>query len=125
MSTMGEERRKHIRIFLPGGQIRLVSGILLVLVGRVVDISLGGIKFVCSADFKIGDEVDLEVTLPTGMRFKCNGRVCHMEEIQGNESERIFGTQFVNLGVREQFELGEYIMKKRAEQDDILHDKLN
>ena len=51
----GEERRKHIRIFLPGGQVRLVSGILLVLVGKVVDVSLGGVKFICSPEFSIGD----------------------------------------------------------------------
>jgi hypothetical protein len=123
--SIGEERRKHIRIFLPGGQVRLVSGILLVLVGKVVDISLGGMKFVCSPEFNVGDEPGLEVTLPNGMKLKCAAKICHMETIENNQNEAIYGAQFTGLGTNEQAELGEFIMKQRAEQDGFLNKKLN
>jgi len=122
---IGEERRKNIRIFLPGGQVRLVSGILLVLVGKVVDISLGGMKFVCTPEFNVGDEPALEVTLPNGMKLKCNAKICHMETIENNQNEAIYGAQFTGLGTSEQAELGEFIMKQRAEQDGFLNRKLN
>ena len=121
----GEERRKHVRIFLPGGQVRLVSGILLVLVGKVVDISLGGVKFVCSPEFDVGDDIGMELTLPTGMKLKCTAKICHMENRENNQNESIYGAQFVDLGTNEQAELGEYIMRLRAEQDSFLNRKYN
>jgi len=121
----GEERRKHIRIFLPGGQVRLVSGILLVLVGKVVDISLGGVKFVCSPEFNIGDSIGLEVTLPNGMKLKCSASICHMETRENNQNEALYGVQFDDLGTNEQAELGEFIMRLRAEQDGFLNKKFN
>jgi len=113
----GEERRKFIRIFLPGQQVRLVSGILLVRVGKVVDISLGGIKFVCSSDFNMGDEISVEVALPSGLKLKCTASICRAEIINNDKHEVIYGAQFVNLAADEQAELGSYIMQQRAEQD--------
>lgn len=121
----GEERRKHIRIFLPGGQVRLVSGILLVLVGKVVDISLGGVKFACSPEFATGDEIGIEVTLPSGLKIKCTAKICHVENVENNQNEAVYGAQFIGLGANEQAELGEFIMKQRAEQDGFLNKKLN
>jgi c-di-GMP-binding flagellar brake protein YcgR len=121
----GEERRKHIRIFLPGGQVRLVSGILLVLVGKVIDISLGGVKFVCSPEFSSGDEIGMDLTLPNGLKLKCTAKICYREDRDNNQNEAVYGAQFVNLGTSEQAELGEFIMKQRAEQDGFLNKKLN
>jgi hypothetical protein len=121
----GEERRKHIRIFLPGGQVRLASGILLVLVGKVMDISLGGVKFVCSPEFNVGDDIELEVTLPTGIKLKCTAKICHMESRENNQNESIYGAQFLDLGTNEQAELGEFIMRLRAEQDGFINKKFN
>jgi cell division protein YceG involved in septum cleavage len=124
MVAQGEERRKHVRIFLPGGQVRLVSGMLLALVGKVIDISVGGVKFIGNTGFSAGDDIDLEVTLPSGMKFKCIARIAHYENIPNNEQQIIYGAQFINLSLNERLELGEYVMKKRAEQDDLLHQEL-
>jgi c-di-GMP-binding flagellar brake protein YcgR len=124
MTSLGDERRKHVRIFLPGGQVRLASGMLMALVGKVVDLSIGGVKFACNVGLNIGDEIDLELTLPTGLKFRCGARIVHAENLGGKENNVVYGTQFNGLGPREQQELGDYIMKKRAEQDDMLHHEL-
>ncbi|MHB9154804.1 MAG: PilZ domain-containing protein [Endomicrobiales bacterium] len=124
MTFKGEERRKHIRIFLPEGQVRLVSGILVVLVGKVVNLSLGGIMFKCSAEFNLGDELELEVTLPNGLKFKATASITHKEMMAGKSDELIYGAQFLGLGANEKLELGEYVMRKRAEQDNLLHGEL-
>lgn len=124
MFTKGEERRKHVRIFLPGGQVRVASGMLMALAGKVINISVGGVEFCSTAGFNPNDEIDLEVTLPTGMKFKCVARVVHFEQGTGNDNQVMYGAEFVELGARERLELGEYIMRKRAEQDDLLKKKL-
>lgn len=125
MVIKGEERRKHIRIFLPGGQVRLVSGPLLALVGKVIDISIGGLKFICESDVHIGDVFSMEITLPNGMKFKCTAKVVYVEIIQDNENQVLCGAQFVEMSTQEQLELGEFILKIRAEQDNILKQELN
>ena len=117
MANMGEERRKHVRIFLPGGQVRISSGELMVLVGKVVNISVGGIQFFCNFGLNIGDEIDLELTLPTGVKYRCSARIVHSEKSGSRDHQVAYGSQFLNLGVREQQELGDYIAKKRAEPD--------
>jgi c-di-GMP-binding flagellar brake protein YcgR len=113
----GEERRKFIRIFLPGQQVRLVSGILLVRIGKVIDISLGGLKFVCSSDFNMGDEISVEVALPSGIKLKCMASICRADQVSNDKHDVIYGAKFVDLSADEQSELGSYIMQQRAEQD--------
>ncbi|MFH1368704.1 MAG: PilZ domain-containing protein [Elusimicrobiota bacterium] len=125
MMMKGEERRKHIRIFLPGGQVRLVSGPLLALIGKVINISIGGIKFSCESEVNVGDSFDLEITLPNSLKFKCTAKIVYVETIENNENQVVCGAQFVNLSTREQIDLGEFILKMRAEQDNILKNELN
>jgi hypothetical protein len=125
MQMRGEERRKHIRIFLPNGQVRLVSGPLLALVGKVVNISVGGIKFISESDFKVGDIIDLEISLPNGIKFKSACRIVYVEALGNNENQMVCGAQFADLNVKQQLDLGEFILKVRAEQDKILKDELN
>lgn len=120
MTSKREERRKYVRIFLPGGQVRLASGMLMALVGKVVDVSTGGVRFICNVGLKVGDEIDLELTLPTGVRFGCMAHIVHGESA-GKDGAMTYGAQFVNLGLQEQRDLGDYIMQKRADQDDMLN----
>lgn len=123
MKLKGEERRKHIRIFLPGGQVRLISGPFLALIGKVMDLSLGGIKFISeSRDFNKGDKLDIEVTLPNGIRFKCQAGINFIENI---DNQIIYSVQFENLGFREQIELGEFIVQIRAEHDEFIKKNLH
>lgn len=119
----GEERRKHIRIFLPGGQVRLTSGPLLVFVGKVVDISVGGIKFISETEFSQGETLDLEIKLPSGVKYICSARIIHASRMESKENVVMCGAQFIGLSETEQKNLGELIMRMRAEQDDILKDK--
>lgn len=121
----GEERRRHIRIFLPGGQVRLVSGPLLALIGKVIDISIGGLKFVCESEIKVGDTFEMEITLPNAMKFKCGAKVVYVENIENNENQLICGAQFMDLSGKDQLDLGEFILKMRAEQDQILKQEIN
>ena len=107
----GEERRKYVRISLPDGQAKLVSGILNVLVGKIVDISIGGLKFVCSSEFNIGDNIDVDVMLASGLKLKCVAKISRMESAGNNAGESVYGAQFVNLGDKEKIELAEYLMK--------------
>ena len=120
---LGEERRKHIRIFLPGGQVRLTSGPLLVFVGKVVDISVGGIKFISEAEFSEGETLDLEIKLPGGVKYICSARIIHVNRMENKDNVVMCGAQFTGLSETEQKNLGELIMRMRAEQDDILKDK--
>jgi|AGTN01.2.fsa_nt_gi PilZ domain. len=124
MVFQGEERRKHVRVFLSDGQVRLVSGMLIALVGKVVDISLGGLKFTCSAEFKVDDELDMEVTLPNGMKLKTPFRVTHLEMAAGKKDKLVYGGTFTSLSDDQKLELGEFVMRTRAEQDSILKDKI-
>ena len=117
----GEERRKHIRVFLPGGQVRLSCGPLLVLVGKIVDLSLGGIKIVCESQFACSEEVDLEVVLPSGLKFSCTARIVNLEGSEERETQSVaYRLKFVNLTERQKKGLGEYILKVRAAQDMVL-----
>ena len=125
MVMKGEERRKHIRVFLPNGQVRLVSGPLLALVGKVINLSVGGIKFSCDTDVKVGDQFDLELTLPSSIKFKCSSKIVYIENLQDAGNQTVCGAQFINLSVKEQLDLGEFILKMRAEQDSRLEDELN
>ena len=121
----GDEQRKHIRIFLPGGQVRLVSGPLLALIGKVIDLSIGGIKFICESNVKVGDNFDMEITLPNAAKFKCAAKVVYVENIESNENNVICGAQFLDMSTKEQLDMGEYILRLRAEQDNILKKELN
>lgn len=121
----GDERRKHIRIFLPNGQVRLVSGPLLALVGKVVNISVGGIKFISESDFNVGDTIDLEISLPNGIKFRSVCRVVYVEPVEGSEKQVVCGAQFTGLNVKQQLDLGEFILRMRAEQDKMLKEELN
>lgn len=125
MMMKGEERRKHIRVFLPGGQVRLVSGPLLALIGKVLNISLGGIKFLCESEVKVGDQFDMEITLPNAEKFKCSAKVVYVENTSNRENSVICGAQFVDLTTREQLDMGEFILKMREEQDNLLKEELN
>ena len=65
------------------------------------------------------------MTLPNGMKLKCVAKICHMENKGNNQNESIYGAQFVDLGTNERAELGEFIMKLRAEQDGFINKKYN
>lgn len=121
----GEERRKQVRIYLPDGEVRISSGMIFALAGKVVDISIGGIKLICSADFEPESVIDLEVTLPTGTKFKCLARIIYKEQSKDLKKESIYGAEFVDLGKDEKARLGEFIMEIRRKQDDMLQNKLN
>ena len=121
---LGEERRKHIRIFLPGGQVRLSSGPLLVFVGKVVDISVGGIKFISESEFSEGETLDLEIKLPSGVKYICSAKIIHVDRMEKKDNMIMCGARFTGLNDAEQKDLGELIMRMRAEQDDILKNKL-
>jgi hypothetical protein len=120
MAINGEERRKYVRIFLAGGQVRLESGQLLPLVGKLVDISLKGIRFSCNSEVKLEDKIDLEITLPNGTKFRCIADVDIAQDMDEKRKTRIYRARFTNLGFKEQCELGDFVMKRRAEQDKLL-----
>lgn len=124
MVMKGDERRKHIRIFLPGGQVRLVSGPSLMLIGKVIDLSIGGIKIICKSNVKVGESFDLEITLPNAAKFKCDAKVVYVESIKGNGNHVICGAQFRDMNTKEQLGMGGFILKMRAEQDNILKKEL-
>lgn len=117
----GEERRKHIRVYLPGGQVRLQSGPYLALIGKVMDISLGGMKFVSDENLSENDKIDLDITLPKGIRFSCAALVTSIEKIK---DRLICVIKFLNIGLKEELELGEYILNLKAEQDKIIKENL-
>ena len=125
MAMKGEERRKHIRVFLPNGQVRIVSGPFLALVGKVINLSVGGLKFSCDSDVNVGDSFDLELTLPNSMKFKCAAKIVYIENLEDTGNQVVCGAQFVDLSVKEQLDLGEFILKMREEQDNLLEDELN
>jgi hypothetical protein len=121
--TKGEERRRYIRIFLPGGQVRLISGPFLALVGKVLDISVGGIRFICESEFAAGESLNLEIALPNGMKLDCIAKIIYAEKSPQNAKQILFGAQFISLTVSQKTKLGEFIIQMRAEQDGFLKQK--
>lgn len=117
----GEERRKKIRIFLPDGKVRQLSSGISVLVGRALDISVSGVRFICETKVEVGEELDLEIVIPNTSRFKCITKVVHLDAAG---KQMICGAAFMNLNEKEQISLGEYIMKAKANQDKMLRENL-
>ncbi len=111
---LGEERRKHIRVFFPGGKVRIKSGQIFALVGKIVDLSLGGIRFTTETDFTSGETITIEIILVDGMKFKCDAKVIHLET-EGNQN--MCGVSFLNLAEQDEQELGELVMTMRSRQD--------
>lgn len=118
---LGEERRKYIRIFLPGGKVRFLSGQYLALVGRMVDVSVGGVSFISEMKLSIDESVNLEIVIPDGVKFKCLAKIVRIES---KANQIICAASFVNLGESEQKKLGEFIMKMRSIQDKLLKKNL-
>lgn len=73
-----DEKRKQIRVFIPDGQVRLVTGPLLALVGKVENISLGGIRFTTETELKPGDQFEFQLYLPDGDKFSCEGKIIYV-----------------------------------------------
>ncbi|HBU70144.1 MAG TPA: hypothetical protein DEE98_07165 [Elusimicrobia bacterium] len=121
----GEERRKYIRVFLPAGQMRILSGPLLVLVGKIIDISVGGVKFSAESEYANGDTVELEITLPNSVKFKCSAEIVGVAGTGKKENKKLYMAKFVSLSAGEQEMLGEFIETTKAEQDSILWNELN
>ena len=117
---LGEERRKHIRVFFPGGKVRIKSGQIFALVGKIIDISLGGIRFTTEADFAHGETITLEIVLVDGMKFKCDAKVVHLETIS---TQNACGASFLNLAQNDEKELGELVMSLRSQQDEKCRDE--
>jgi c-di-GMP-binding flagellar brake protein YcgR len=119
----GEERRKHIRVFLSGGQVRIISGPILALLGRMLDISIGGMKFQSETELVANEVLSLEILLPDGQKFTCSGMIIHTQHTAAGEL--IYGLRFVNLSNTAKSMLGEFVMKARAEQDGIIRRELD
>src|SRR5271157_1615697 len=107
-----EERRKHVRVFVDGWQIRLVSGPLQLLVGSVIDLSLGGLKFTCEQHLEPGEKVDFELIFPTGLKFPCSAEIVYRMEPQGNNKKWVYGLKFQNLSPEMERELKDFIIEK-------------
>jgi hypothetical protein len=115
----GEERRRYIRIFLPGGQVRVISGPLLALVGRVIDVSIGGLKFCADSDFSEGEKIEMELTLPTGIKFKCISTIVSFEKVDAYGKKIVYMAKFVQMTEKDKEMLGDFIMKIKNEQDSL------
>ncbi len=113
----GDERRRHIRIFLPGGQVRLSTGPLMALVGKIRNISVGGMKIACEARLAVGETIRLEFSLPDGVRFQCAATIVYAEKDASNGKQLLYGTQFLDLSPRDTGILGDFIMRMKEEQD--------
>jgi c-di-GMP-binding flagellar brake protein YcgR len=118
----GEERRKQIRIFLPGGQVRLSSGPLLILIGKIVNISAKGAQLTCDCDLKSGDSVSIDITIPDGIRIQAQATIIYGQ--RSKDTKFVYGIEFSNMDEAHKKVLGDYILKSRATQDSLLRDEL-
>ena len=125
MMMQGDERRKYIRIFLPGGQVRLSSGPYMALVGKVLNVSVGGIRFSCESEFFLGDNINLEIDLQDGMKLDCMVSVIYVEKSKENGNKLVYGGRFVAMSEAQKTALGEHIIKMKADQDTFLKKKLS
>lgn len=110
MALKGEERRKHIRAFLSDGQVRMVSGLMEPLVGRVIDVSLSGMRIMCQSELAPGEDFKLELTLPSGLRFSCQAVIIHGQRMPGDHRHLYYGVQFADMSCDDRAKLGDYIM---------------
>ena len=111
------ERRKSVRIFLPGNQVRIVSGPYMALVGRVFDISQGGVRFSCESELGNNEFIELEIVLPYGSKVKSECRIVHAERDPRNNARLLYGVEFITLDPAASASLAEYIAGLKATQD--------
>jgi c-di-GMP-binding flagellar brake protein YcgR len=105
-----------VRIFLPGNQVRIVTGPYVALVGHVFDISAGGVRFYCESDLGNNEFIELEIVLPSG-KIKLDCRVVHTERDPQHRARLLYGVEFLNLVAPARAELEEYIANIKAAQE--------
>lgn len=107
-----EERRKHVRVFVDGWQIRLVSGPFQLLVGNVINLSMGGLKFTCDQHFGPGEKIDFELIFPTGKKFLCSAEIVYSQQPGGKNKKWVYGVKFQNLSPEMEKEIKDFIIDK-------------
>jgi hypothetical protein len=117
----GEERRKYIRVYMPNGEMRILSGPVNALVGKIVDISIGGIRFVTDSEYKHGESLDLDLKLPNGFRLGCVAEIVAVSCIEGRT---VYMAKFTKINDFDRDQLGDIIVKLKIEQDAIVWKKM-
>ena len=112
-----EERRHSVRIFLPGNQVRIVSGPYMALAGKVFDISTGGVRFSCESELGNNEFIELEIVLPYGEKVKSVCRIIHAEKDPKHRTRMLYGVEFLTLDARASASLAEYIVNLKAVQE--------
>jgi hypothetical protein len=107
----GVERRKYIRVFLVEGKVQFEYRIPPVVIGNIIDISVGGIRFSCEETLEVGDEVNTTVSIPEEVSFKGKLQIVRAEP-KVPQQPNIYGAQFVGLDDAQKHAIGEMIMKK-------------
>lgn len=111
------ERRHSVRIFLPGNQVRIVSGPYMALAGKVFDISEGGVRFSCESELGNNEFLELEIVLPYGDKVKSECRIVHAEKDPNHRSRMLYGVEFLTLDVKASASLAQYIADLKAAQE--------
>ena len=106
------EKRKHVRVFVDGWQIRLISGPLQLLVGNVIDLSMGGLKFTCDQPLDPEETIDFELILPSGKKLPCSAEIAYRQEPEGKDKHRVYGAKFQKLTPEVEKELKEFIIEQ-------------
>lgn len=111
----GAERRQYIRVFTSFlSRIRSDRGD--VGEGQVVDLSLGGLRFVSNTDFSPKDNIRVDFHLPNGIACSLIGKIVAVTE----GSPRVYGIKFSTLDPIIRQNMGEFIMTTKYSQDDWL-----
>lgn len=116
-----DERRKFQRLNLSVGvnwkKSQFLNGNSVEHSSTTKNISEGGLRLILDEDAKIGDILEMNLSLPGGKNIHLKGRVVWVEknEIIGARSESVYegGVQFIDISDSEKLEIVNFLFKSR------------
>jgi len=114
---VGAERRQAFRltITMPVGIAFAASAEELVINAQTVNISAGGIGFVTSAAYDVGDLLALVLDLGEDPRLRLQARVLHVDPLPRQRDRRRIGARFTELARHDEDRLVRWILRRQAE----------
>ncbi len=106
------ERRQFVRVFIGGWEIRIVSGPLKASLGKLIEISSGGLRMQCERALSPGEKLDFELIFPSGEKFSCIGEIVYKKETRDFSNIWVYGVKFDKVSPELNHEIETYIGDK-------------
>lgn len=82
--------------------------------GRIVNLSIGGMRMVSTSDLSVGKVVTLQFVLPDGTACRMEGQIVYA---LADQLPRSYGVTFVSLDLKDRMKLGEFVAAMKAKSE--------